>query len=359
MRRKILIICIFGFVLLGGLLTYFLWLQPKLNAPLSPPLQIPRPQSTVIPKAEIQENGTVKKPTPTATADTRISMEVPQTEDVDPPVCGDQREILVLLVGMDYRGEGYLYGLADVIRIVRVDFTIPRVNIVALPRAMLVEVPEDRLSVEDPILLNQAYLFGSPGMQHYLGSADGAGALAETIQYNFGITVDHYLVLNFKAFVEFVDALGGIEVDLPQYVDDRPDSYFPAGKQTLSGEEALDLARVRRKYSDLKRIDYQTIVMKAIFQRMKEPEIITKLPKLIAAFEGSVLTDVSPKQIQQALCLLGYIKMEDLFFYSPEDDIVKSGWVYIPTMNQLMDIYHWDETFIKWLTDSLWEKPAS
>ena len=53
--------------------------------------------------------------------------------------------------------------------------------------------------------------------------------MAETISESFGITPQHYLVVNFQAFEDFIDAIGGIEVDLPEVVDNLPESYFPAG----------------------------------------------------------------------------------------------------------------------------------
>lgn len=87
------------------------------------------------------------------------------------------------MVGIDYRGDGYLYGLADSIRLIRIDFVNMTVNMVALPRDLIVEAPEGRFTAPDPFKINQAYLFGTPGMGHYLGSGLGAGALSEVIYF--------------------------------------------------------------------------------------------------------------------------------------------------------------------------------
>ena len=73
------------------------------------------------------------------------------------------------MTGIDQRSSDFLYGLADVIRLVHVDFRTSQVNVVALPRALLVNVPQESLKVEGPILLNQAYFFGSPGMGYFNG----------------------------------------------------------------------------------------------------------------------------------------------------------------------------------------------
>ena len=280
---------------------------------------------------------------------------------IDPskkPVCGNESEWFVMLVGLDSREEGseYLYGLADVIRIARVDFTDPRVNVISIPRAMLVKIPEDRILVKGPLLINQSYFYGTRGMGHYTGSAFGAGSLAETIQYNFGITADHYLVVNFQAFVSFIDAIGGIDVDLPNYVDDMPSSYFPAGEQHLNGERALILARIRKKYSDLDRINNQSLVINAIVQKLKDPAIITKIPAIYASLTDSVLTDASPAQLNTALCLLRKLDGTNLKFFDPGWDLITNNWEYIPTLQKDMEVLLWDQNFVNWMYSSLWSK---
>jgi LCP family protein required for cell wall assembly len=275
----------------------------------------------------------------------------------NPSQCGDAGEMVVLITGIDQRGTDYLYGLADVIRLVHIDFSSSQVNVVALPRALLVNVPQETLKVEGPILLNQAYFFGSPGMNYFEGPGYGAGSLAETIAYNFGIHSDQYVVIDFQSFIQFVDAIGGIEVDLPTYVDDMPSSYFPAGKQTLDGAQALTLARVRSKYSDLVRIDNQTIVLKAIFNRLKNPAVIVKLPQIYDALRDSFITDASPRQLTTLVCLLGKVDSENIQFYNPPPELITRDWEIIPNMDQQMEIFRWDQGLIDWLKQSLYAPP--
>ncbi|MCU0487013.1 MAG: hypothetical protein MUC85_12990 [Anaerolineales bacterium] len=54
------------------------------------------------------------------------------------PVCGGPTQMTILLIGSDYRGDGFLYGLADAIRLVRIDFTIPAVSVLDFPRDLRV-----------------------------------------------------------------------------------------------------------------------------------------------------------------------------------------------------------------------------
>ena len=274
----------------------------------------------------------------------------------NPSQCSNAGELTVLLTGIDQRSSDYLYGLADVIRLVHVDFRTSQVNVVALPRALLVNVPQESLNIEGPILLNQAYFFGSPGMGYFNGNGYGAGSLAETIAYNFGVRNDQYVVIDFQSFVQFVDAIGGIEVDLPTYVDDMPSSYFPAGKQTLDGAQALTLARVRSKYSDLIRIDNQTIVLKAIFDRLKNPAIIVKLPKIYDALKDSFISDASADQISSLVCQISKTTSEDVHFYNPPPELISSDFAFIPNMNQQMQVFRWDQRLIDWINRSMTAK---
>jgi LCP family protein required for cell wall assembly len=228
------------------------------------------------------------------------------------------------------------------------------VDVVALPRALLVQVPPNMTNVEGPILLNQGYLFGTEGMGHYDGTGLGAGSLAETILYNYGISTDYYVVFDWEAFSTLIDKLGGVEVDLPTYVDDRPNAYFPPGNQTLTGEEALTLARIRRKYSDNIRIDNQNLIIEAVINKMRQPETLIKLPGLAEEMMAAVLTDGSLSQIPDGVCMLRNLDREEIKFYNPGDDIIYYGWEFIPTMNKQMNIFFWDSGLVEWMFDIFW-----
>ncbi len=268
------------------------------------------------------------------------------------PICGLDNEWTVLVAGVDYRGTEYLYGLADAIRLVRIDFTKPQINVVPLHRNLVVEPPA-AMDIEGVMMLNQTYFFGTVGMGHFDGEGFGGGALAAAIRENFGIEVDHYLVVNLEIFEHVVNAIGGIEVDLPTEVDDRPVAYFPPGKQSLNGTQALNLARARRNYSDSFRISSQSIVLNAIFDRVNDPAILLRLPDIYQAVSGSILTDLSAADIATLLCLTPRLKSESLFFAEPPLDILVSEYQFIPNMSQQMMIYRWDARFLNWLTTTL------
>jgi LCP family protein required for cell wall assembly len=279
-----------------------------------------------------------------------------------PPLCGQTPVLTVLGVGIDYEVGGYVYGLADVIKIIRIDFTTHEVSVLTLDRAIWVDIPgiSDHYGITHG-LLNQSYFYGVPAMGYYNGSGGGAGLLAETLKQNFDLDVDNYVVVNMYSFVKFVDALGGIDVDLPRPVDGTPGlSFFNAGKQHLSGTKALELARIRQKYSTLIRDTNQNIVLNGIFAKLRSPEIIAKIPSLIQIFKNAGLTDLSTRQIENLVCLLSKMGENDLTFREIPDKYYINSWIYDKDMHQDVNIWKIDfdifRSYISDFTKGQWPK---
>ena len=266
------------------------------------------------------------------------------------PLCGGPPSMNLLALGIDSSFE-YRYGLADVIRIVQVDFVTPRVNVLSLPRDLWVEIPglEEKYGITHG-KLNQAYFYGSPGMQYYQGPGGGAGLLALTLELNFGLRVDHYGVVHMRAFTRMVDAVGGIDVYLPNEVDGRPFEdnpedmgYFPAGQQHLNGEQALRFARIRKRYSDFVRMDNQNRVICALKEKITSPAVLPKIPEIIGALQDSVLTDLTPQQLAQMACLLPKLEPENVRFTGLPQEMLSSEHVYSPQLKD--DTYILDADF--------------
>ena len=377
--RKVILwiaLSLFGLSIVGILLIYFLWLKPGISKPLAEALNLPTRQGSLTNSTEgsestqvgvyptIEENkftatqssqGEPDEQPATPTSTKEVPVYVKPTVPVNKaPICGKDSEWIILLIGIDYQGEGYLYGLADVIRLARIDFINGTINMIGIPRDLLVDVPEQSLTVEGPIKINQAYLFGTKGMGHYSGSGYGAGSLAEVIQYNLGVSADHYAVINFDTFVKFIDAIGGIEVDLPQAVTDPELGDYSAGKQWLSGERALKLARIRTLYSDAFRVSNQTIIMRAVLNKMMTPSMILKMPGLLIRFKDAFLTDLSIEKLTGlGLCFLNKFDSGNLKTHTIPPELLTSDSVFIPTLSNRAFVYQWDERLINWLHETL------
>jgi LCP family protein required for cell wall assembly len=346
-KRKILLI-VLGSLVLAFVLLFFLWIRPAINKPISEPLSLP----TMVTSSEEVEQAQLEPPS--NLSEVPIFTRLTPAPDAK-PVCGKDAEWIVLMVGIDYRGDDYLYGLADVIRVIRVDFVEMTVNMVALPRDLMVEAPDGRFTVPDPYKINQAYLFGTPGMGHYLGSGLGAGALAEVIQYNFGVPIDHYGVINFDTFVRFIDAIGGVDVDLPGPVA-GPDGGFRAGPQTLNGEQALTLARIRQGYGDAFRVNNQTLIIRAVLNKLIKPAYWVQVPALLDEFGGAFLTDLSIEQLTSlGVCFLRNFESKNLRTFEAPSDLLTGGSAFIPSLNNTAFVYRWDEALIDWVHQSLVE----
>jgi LCP family protein required for cell wall assembly len=243
------------------------------------------------------------------------------------------------ILGMGVDGElDYRYGLSDVIRVMRVDFVTPKVTMLSIPRDLWVEIPgiADHYGLTHG-KLNQAYFYGSPGMGYYDGPGAGPGLLARTLDLNFGLRVDHYGAVNMQTFVKIVNAVGGIDVYLPNDVDGTPIDdktedmgYFDAGNHHFTGDQALRFSRIRKRYNDFTRADNQNLVICALKEKITSPSVLPKIPQIISSFQGSVLTDLSPQQFAQLACLVPKLRSENLIFTGLPDEILTPGRINSP-----------------------------
>lgn len=244
----------------------------------------------------------------------------------------------ILLIGSDARGKSYSVGLADSIRLVRVDFIHPSIHVLSFPRDLYVEIPG--ISSHHGIThgkLNQAYLYGNPGYGYYDSPDQGPGLLALTLEQNFGTHIDHYIAVNLQSFTRIVDALGGIDIDLPHAIDGRvkgsKDSsrYFKAGKQHLNGYRTMLLARLRPQ-GDFQRIEIQNLIMNAVAEKLFSPTVLIKIPNLIEAFVGSVQSDIGTAQANQLLCLSSKLDRQNIQFDDFPDSLFKITRVLDPVL---------------------------
>jgi anionic cell wall polymer biosynthesis LytR-Cps2A-Psr (LCP) family protein len=129
--------------------------------------------------------------------------------------------------------------------------------------------------------------------------------------------VDYWVAVDFKAFRQMVEALGGIDVTIPEPLDDP---YFPAGETTaykhihfdaglhhLNGERALEYARSRQTTSDFDRSRRQRLVLLAIQHRMNRLGSLPQLVGLVSALRDNVRTNLRPVELRQMAHTLAHI----------------------------------------------------
>ncbi|MER7413170.1 MULTISPECIES: LCP family protein [Streptomyces] len=146
-------------------------------------------------------------------------------------------------------------------------------TMVSLPRDSDVEVPS---------------FTGSESGKHYAATGkrtkinatyamDGPELLVRTVEHNTGLKIDHYAEIGFGGFAKIVDAVGGVELDIPQDIkDEKSGADLKKGKQTLNGAEALAFVRTRYalKNSDLDRTKNQQKFLSALADQTATPSTV-------------------------------------------------------------------------------------
>jgi LCP family protein required for cell wall assembly len=338
-------------ILACGTLAMAVWLwQGRWQQPLGPALRISTVTPFELPATWTPDPNAVRTLQAAPTVAPVLQASPLQTLTPNVGLCGAPPVMNILAIGADTRGDNYTYGLADVIRLVRVDFENPKVTVLEFPRDLWVQIPDiaDNLNGQDYEKLNQAYLYGNPGFGYTDDPARGPGLLARTLTINFGTQIDHYAAVNMRTFEKIVNAVGGIDVTLPETVDGRTADdtnkrlLFPEGTHHLDGTRALTLARIRIE-GGFARAENQNRVLCALRDKLTSPDVITKMPDLIRAFQGAIQTDLSPEQLSQLACIGTKIPSGNIVFASFPAEYFKQTRQFDPVFGKNVSI--WDVDF--------------
>lgn len=308
------------FACLTVALAAWMW-QGKWQQPLGPALRIPTVTPFTLPATWTPDPHVIETLQAAPTVVPVVQASPLPTDTPSVGLCGAPPVMNILAIGADTRGNNYNYGLADAIRLVRVDFVNPKVTVLEIPRDLWVEIPDvaDNLNGQTHEKLNQAYLYGNPGFGYTDDPAQGPGLLARTLTLNFGTQIDHYAAVNMRTFEKIVNAVDGIDVTLPETVDGRTATdtnkrlLFPAGTHHLDGTRALTLARIRIE-GGFARAENQNRVLCALRDKLISPAVLPKVPELIRSFQGAVQTDLSPEQLGQLACIGTKIPSGNIIF---------------------------------------------
>jgi LCP family protein required for cell wall assembly len=209
---------------------------------------------------------------------------------------------------------------SDTMILLTVDPISKSAGMLSIPRDLWVPIP----GYSNGARINTAYRSGE--VSEYPG---GGPALAvKTVEYNLGIHINYYVTINYDAFIQVVDLIGGIDLDVPETINDPdyPDRcygfdpfYLPAGQHHLDGEMALKYARTRATFgADFDRADRQQAVIMAILDKAMDQNVslLTRAPELWGTYQDNVTTDMT---YQEAFGL-GLLVME-----IPSENIHRAG----------------------------------
>lgn len=168
-------------------------------------------------------------------------------------------------------------------------------TMISLPRDSWVQIPSFKGSQSGKLFpakghnkLNAAY------------AMDGPELLVRTIEANTGLHIDHYAEIGFAGFANIVDAVGGVEIDIPQDIKDRDSGAdFKKGKQTLDGQQALAFVRNRHGYAagDLERTKNQQRFLSALAAQTATPSTVLNPFKLYPVMGAGLDTLVVDKDM--------------------------------------------------------------
>ena len=157
---------------------------------------------------------------------------------------------------------------------------------------------------------------GRPENKITHAAAYGNDCMINTIEDYFDTKIDYYAKINFKGLVKLVNAVGGVEVDVPKDLctDDssrETEVCIQEGHRVLNGEEALVFARNRKQLAngDFGRAQHQQEIIMALVNKMKEIKDVSTFMKILDTISNSLDTNLTTKQI--------------LSFYDIGKDIIK------------------------------------
>lgn len=139
---------------------------------------------------------------------------------------------------------------------------------------------------------------------------NGTKGTVDIVENFLDIPIDYYVKMNFNAFIDIVDAVGGIDVEVPyDHIEldenDQRTIQLKKGEQHLDGRHALALARTRKLDSDVERGKRQQMILQAIAKEAFSVKSITKYGDVIDAIGDNMKTDMSYDEMKS---FLAYIK---------------------------------------------------
>lgn len=186
----------------------------------------------------------------------------------------------ILLLGSDMRswwgkGSGFR---TDTIILATLNPEAGTISLVSFPRDLYVQIPgygQDRINTA----------WGKGGFKK----------LAATLEYNFGVKVEHYVLIEFSSFKRIIDGLGGLDVQVGERLNDyyrgRPILIKP-GIRTMNADMVLWYARSRKTSNDFARNRRQQEVLQAVINKLLSMDAISRAPEFYEIYKDSVKTDL-------------------------------------------------------------------
>lgn len=218
------------------------------------------------------------------------------------PFSGKQN---ILIMGVDSNGsktDPFKGTRTDSILLVSIDKFGKSVNAVSIPRDSKVYIADGH-GVDK---INAAHAYG------------GVDLAIKTIQRTFGVNINHYVVINFAGVKDFVEALGGVSVNVEKrmhYTDRSGGLYINLnpGYQQLDAEQAEGYLRFRHDaIGDIGRMRRQQWFVKGVVEKLKSPDVIARIPAIIQAMSKNIRTDMNVYELAGLAAFSKQIDMDNI-----------------------------------------------
>jgi len=292
---------------------------PTATAPAPPPTWTPTPRPTKTPLPTMTPSPTATPPpivlpiaaTPMFTTSTVVTSPLEQPTPM-PLIAQPKGTINILLLGNDRR-PGESVARTDVMMIASIFPDVPSVSLISIPRDYYAWIPTWGLDK-----INTAYLrartTGYPG--------GGPALVKATVEYNFGLPIHYYAMVDFNSYRSIVDAVGGVDVVVEcGFHDTYPDDESPTGQTDidlepgvhhLDGKYALWYVRSRWNTSDFDRHRRQQQVIHAILESALNQNMLARIPELWGVYQESVETDMGLTDMLALAPLAVRLDMRDI-----------------------------------------------
>jgi LCP family protein required for cell wall assembly len=207
------------------------------------------------------------------------------------PIDGDMK--VIALFGIDEKRDAAVWR-TDSIILTFIDRKNSRLSLLSVPRDLWVHIPgyqNERINTVDALGERTDY----PG--------GGMALFDKTMRFNLGIPVHHYVRIDFHGFIDIIDAMGGVTVDVKKPLTDHfPDPTSPSGwawltlppgPKHMDGGLALRYCRSRVTTGDFDRSARQQQVLFALWKKALTLETLARAPQLWAQFDQSFDTDLA------------------------------------------------------------------
>ena len=274
------------------------------------------------------------------------SLALPDGSSIELVPWDGESRFTTIVVGLDRRpGDTGLLYRTDTMMLVSLDPNTNQIGVLSIPRDLFVQIP----GYSQLQRINTALVLGESQQQ-----GNGPDLMMQTVQWNFGIRVHDFIAVDFQAFIDVVDVIGGIDITTTTIINDPqyPNMnygydpfYLPVGEHHLNGYDALRFARTRHGSSDINRAQRQQQVIGAIRDRILTLDMVStfigQVPLLWQSWEDNVYTGLSLEQLIQLGLFAKDIPRENItmdvmsFEYLQGYTTASGAQVLIPNRNQL------------------------